>query len=143
MEYIEFVCGHNSGRSQMAQHLLNEKLKEAGLAQQWEAISWGTAKGDKLNTLVVEAMAKRGSELDPEIYFPKDDSDESLKDKLPHVKRVITMGCMVAPYKPPKEVKVEKVEDWGLDDPADPETDIKSVIDGIMSKVEELVLQLK
>src|SRR3990172_7138502 len=69
VKYIAFVCGHNAGRSQMAQAAFNTlkgllenyfpKLKD------YEAISWGTdVKEDcKLNSRSVASMKNIGIDM--------------------------------------------------------------------------------
>lgn len=55
IKMVLFVCGHNSGRSQMAEAFFN-KLVE-GKAQ---ALSAGTQPADTVNPLVIEAMREAG-----------------------------------------------------------------------------------
>lgn len=49
MQYIAFVCGHNAGRSQMAQATFNTLKKiNSKVDSRYEAISWGTGIGKQV-----------------------------------------------------------------------------------------------
>ena len=59
MKYIAFVCGHNSGRSQMAQAFFNYAIKDfSSIDGKYEAISAGTRHGDAINPLVFRLWEK-------------------------------------------------------------------------------------
>ena len=58
MKTILFVCVHNSGRSQMAAAYLESLAR--GRAK---ALSAGTQPGEKVNPVVVKAMAEEGIDI--------------------------------------------------------------------------------
>ena len=100
---VLFVCVHNAGRSQMAAGLVT--LRSEGRIHVRSA---GSAPGESINPLVVEAMAELGIDLAE--AFPKPLTDEVVRA----ADVVITMGCGDAcPIYPGK-----RYEDWELDDPA-------------------------
>jgi arsenate reductase len=57
-EKVLFVCIHNSGRSQMAEAMLNRLCGD-----RFEAHSAGIDPGEDINPLVVQAMAEEGIDL--------------------------------------------------------------------------------
>jgi protein-tyrosine-phosphatase len=125
---VLFVCVHNSGRSQMAAGLV--KLRSHGRIHVRSA---GSAPGDEVNPVAVEALNEIGVDLGEE--FPKPLTDEFVKA----ADVVITMGCGDAcPIFPGK-----KYEDWELDDPAgqDLET-VRRIRDEIDARVQTLVAEL-
>jgi protein-tyrosine-phosphatase len=125
---VLFVCVHNSGRSQMAAGLV--KLRSHGRIHVRSA---GSAPGDEVNPVAVEALNEIGVDLGEE--FPKPLTDEFVKA----ADVVITMGCGDAcPIFPGK-----KYEDWELDDPAgqDLET-VRRIRDEIDALVQTLVAEL-
>lgn len=146
-EYIAFVCGHNSGRSQIAMALFNSLKKiHPSVYARYEAVSWGTAIGSRINPRIIRPLKAAGIDLtDGSVYFPKDITHPSLRDKLGKVTRVYTMGCMdnACELPPQVPVKPENVGDWGLDDPAKPGTDVVAVRDKIIGKCMELIVELK
>ena len=75
MKYIAFICGHNSGRSQMAQAAFNHLKKlNPKVDAEYEAISWGTGikENGTVNPKVIEPMKAVGIDLtDKNIHFPK------------------------------------------------------------------------
>ena len=100
---VLFVCVHNAGRSQMAQgwlqHLAGDRV---------EVRSAGSAPGDRINPVAVEAMAEFGIDITAE--HPKILTVEAVQDS----DVVITMGCGdTCPIFPGK-----RYEDWDLTDPA-------------------------
>ena len=101
---VLYVCVHNAGRSQMAalftSHLGGERVVVR---------SAGSDPADRVNPLVVEAMAELG--LDMSAAFPKPLRDSVVRS----ADVVVTMGCGDAcPFYPGK-----RYEDWELADPAD------------------------
>lgn len=58
MERVLFVCGHNSGRSQIAEAIL-EKLG----GDDFEVKSGGLKPSDSVNPLVIEVMKEEGIDL--------------------------------------------------------------------------------
>ena len=105
MKRILFVCVHNSGRSQMAEVLLNGMAGGKAVAE-----SAGTEPGEAVNPVAVKAMAELG--LDMSGARPKLLTQEMVD----RADRVITMGCSVEESCP--ALFLPKVEDWGLEDPS-------------------------
>jgi len=125
---VLFVCVHNAGRSQMAAGY----LREFGQGR-IEVRSAGSAPGDQLNPMAVEAMAEEGIDITsatPNILTP-----EAVKAS----DVVITMGCGDAcPIFPGK-----RYEDWELDDPAGRDIEAVRVIrDDIKSRIQQLTAEL-
>lgn len=143
MKYVSMVCGHNSGRSQMAQAVFNHLKKlYPKVDVEYESISWGTGIGDKVNPKVIEPMKAVGIDLtDARVYFPKDINHPFVQENLKDVVKVFTMGCMDKDCELPQgmQVKSEEVVDWDLEDPAKDETDVNSVRDKIIGKTLELI----
>jgi protein-tyrosine-phosphatase len=126
---VLFVCVHNAGRSQMAAGLVT--LRSAGKVHVRSA---GSAPGDAVNPLVVEAMAELGIDLAE--AFPKPLTDEVVRA----ADVVITMGCGDAcPIYPGK-----RYEDWQLDDPAVAESieAVRAIRDEVDARVQSLVAEL-
>ena len=126
---VLFVCVHNAGRSQMAAGLVT--LRSEGRIHVRSA---GSAPGEAINPLVVEAMAELG--IDLSAAFPKPLTDEVVRA----ADAVITMGCGDAcPIYPGK-----RYEDWALDDPAEAESldSVRVIRDEIDTRVRALVAEL-
>ena len=126
---VLFVCVHNAGRSQMAAGLVT--LRSEGRISVRSA---GSAPGETINPLVVEAMAELG--IDLEEAFPKPLTDEVVRA----ADVVITMGCGDAcPIYPGK-----RYEDWQLDDPAVAESieTVRAIRDDVDQRVQILVAEL-
>lgn len=126
---ILFVCVHNAGRSQMAAlytaHLGGERV---------HVRSAGSDPADRVNPLVVQAMAEVGLDMSKE--FPKPLRDEVVKA----ADVVVTMGCGdTCPFYPGK-----RYEDWELDDPADAGSveAVRAIRDEIRRRVEDLLVSL-
>jgi len=105
MKRILFVCVHNSGRSQMAEVLLNGMAGGKAVAE-----SAGTEPGEAVNPVAVKAMAELG--LDMSGARPKLLTQEMVD----RADRVIIMGCSVEESCP--ALFLPNVEDWGLEDPS-------------------------
>ena len=105
MKRILFVCVHNSGRSQMAEVLLNSMAGGKAVAE-----SAGTEPGEAVNPVAVKAMAELG--LDMSGARPKLLTQEMVD----RADRVIIMGCSVEESCP--ALFLPNVEDWGLEDPS-------------------------
>lgn len=102
MKKIAFICIHNSCRSQMAEALAKELLKEEALVY-----SAGTEDYPEVKPLALAVLEEIG--IDTSGQYPK-----LLKDIPNAFDIVITMGCGVeCPYIPAKHR-----EDWGLEDPS-------------------------
>ena len=126
---ILFVCVHNAGRSQMAAGLVT--LRSEGRISVRSA---GSAPGETINPLVVEAMAELGIDLAE--AFPKPLTDEVVRA----ADVVITMGCGDAcPIYPGK-----RYEDWVLGDPAAAESleTVRAIRDDVDERVTRLVSEL-
>ncbi|MFN0155268.1 MAG: arsenate reductase ArsC [Gaiella sp.] len=123
---VLFVCVHNAGRSQMAAGLVT--LRSEGRINVRSA---GSAPGESINPLVVQAMAEIGVDLAD--AFPKPLTDEVVRA----ADVVITMGCGDAcPIYPGK-----RYEDWDLADPAQAETleGVRAIRDDVDRRVTVLV----
>jgi protein-tyrosine-phosphatase len=126
---VLFVCVHNAGRSQMAAGLVT--LRSEGRISVRSA---GSAPGETINPLVVEAMAELGIDLAE--AFPKPLTDEVVRA----ADVVVTMGCGDAcPIYPGK-----RYEDWDLDDPATAESieTVRAIRDDVDERVRALVADL-
>jgi arsenate reductase (thioredoxin) len=125
---VLFVCVHNAGRSQMAQgwlrHLAGDRV---------EVRSAGSAPGDHINPVAVEAMAEVGIDITAE--HPKILTADAVQDS----DVVITMGCGdTCPIFPGK-----RYEDWDLTDPAGQGIDVvRGVRDEIRDRVTALLAEL-
>ena len=96
--------------------------------------SAGSAPGEMINPLVVQAMAELGIDLGE--AFPKPLTDEVVRA----TDVVITMGCGDAcPIYPGK-----RYEDWQLDDPATAESleSVRAIRDDVDERVTRLVSEL-
>ncbi|WP_423363526.1 arsenate reductase ArsC [Mycoplasma sp. P36-A1] len=103
MKKIAFVCIHNSCRSQMAEAIAKEYLKEKDV----EIYSAGTQEYPEIKPMVIETLEKVNIKVNNQ--YPK-----LLADIPKDIDILITMGCGVeCPYVPAKSI-----EDWGLDDPS-------------------------
>lgn len=125
---VLFVCVHNAGRSQMAAGY----LRQMG-GDDVEVLSAGSAPGDAVNPVAVEAMAEEG--IDISGALPTLLTTESVRE----ADVVITMGCGDAcPIFPGK-----RYEDWVLDDPAGQSIDaVRRVRDDIRDRVLRLLEEL-
>jgi protein-tyrosine-phosphatase len=126
---VLFVCVHNAGRSQMAAALLDHHAQ--GRVQVRSA---GSEPADRINPVVVEAMAELGLDVSKE--FPKPLSSEGVKA----ADVVITMGCGDAcPIFPGK-----RYEDWELADPAGKGlAEVRRIRDDIAARVRRLLDELE
>jgi len=126
---VLYVCVHNAGRSQMAA-LFTSHLGGEGVTVR----SAGSAPADRVNPLVVEAMAELG--LDMSAAFPKPLTDDAVRT----ADVVITMGCGDAcPFYPGV-----RYEDWVLLDPAGAGSldEVRAIRDEIRGRVEVLLGEL-
>ena len=125
---VLFVCVHNAGRSQMAAALLGHHAMG-----RVEVRSAGSAPGDRVNPVAVEALAEWGIDIAAE--QPKVLTDGAVRDS----DVVITMGCGDAcPIYPGK-----RYLDWELTDPAGQGIEVvREVRDEIDRRVRGLVAEL-
>ena len=125
---VLFVCVHNAGRSQMAagylRHLAGERI---------EVRSAGTEPADRINPVVVRAMAEDGIDLASE--QPKVLTGDAVQAS----DVVITMGCGDAcPYYPGT-----RYLDWALPDPAGRDIDtVRLIRDQIRGRIVGLISEL-
>jgi arsenate reductase len=122
---VLFVCVHNGGRSQMAAGFL-EHLAQGRV----QVRSGGSAPGERVNPVVVEAMAEVGIDISRAV--PKRVTDESVRT----ADVVVTMGCGDAcPIYPGK-----RYEDWELTDPLGRSIDeVRPIRDEIERRVRALL----
>jgi protein-tyrosine-phosphatase len=125
---VLFVCVHNAGRSQMAAAYLTH-LSQGRI----EVRSAGSAPGDAVNPVAVQAMAEEGIDMSAE--KPKVLTTEAVQDS----DVVITMGCGDAcPFFPGK-----RYEDWALEDPAGQGLEaVRPIRDEIRTRVQQLISEL-
>ena len=125
---VLFVCVHNAGRSQMAAALLEHYAQGRVRVR-----SGGSEPAERLNPVVIEAMAEIGLDISRE--YPK----PLTGDKVRAADVVITMGCGDAcPIYPGK-----RYEDWVLDDPADQDlATVRRIRNEVDAKVATLISQL-
>ena len=128
MPEVLFVCVHNAGRSQMAAALLDHYAQ--GRVQVRSA---GSEPADRINPVVVEAMAELGLDVSKE--FPKPLTTDGVRA----ADVVITMGCGDAcPIYPGK-----RYEDWPVEDPAGAGPDeVRRIRDDIAVRVRRLLAEL-
>lgn len=121
---VLFVCVHNAGRSQMAAGFLRELAGD-----RIEVRSAGSAPGDTLNPVAVQAMAELGIDI-------TDQHPRILTiDAVQASDVVITMGCGdTCPFFPGK-----RYEDWEFDDPAGQPIE---VVRRIRDRIRERILAL-
>ena len=125
---VLFICVHNAGRSQMAEAFFNALALE-GL----HAVSAGTEPVERVNPVVIEAMAEAG--IDMSSHRPKLATPELVADS----QRVITMGCGVQ-ESCPVYLGMRIDEDWGLADPAGQGIEaVRPIRDAIRERVGELI----
>jgi arsenate reductase len=133
MTTILFVCGHNAGRSQMAEAYLNHIARERNLPVQ--AISAGTGPADRINPTAVMAMEEIGILM--ERHYPKVMTQEMVDS----ADRIISMGCGVDVAACP--AKFLLTEDWALDDPAEqPLEKVRKVRDRIIERIDVLLEEM-
>ncbi|GAC1362663.1 MAG: arsenate reductase ArsC [Actinomycetota bacterium] len=125
---VLFVCVHNGGRSQMAAALLNHHAQGRVRVR-----SGGSAPGERVNPVVVQAMAELGLDISQEL--PKLVTDQAVAG----ADVVITMGCGDAcPIYPGK-----RYEDWQLEDPLGRSVEqVRPTRDEIDRRVQVLLEQL-
>jgi arsenate reductase (thioredoxin) len=125
---VLFVCIHNAGRSQMAAGWLT-----ALAGDRVEVRSAGTAPGDRVSPVAVEAMAEVG--IDITAATPKVLTGEAVQAS----DVVITMGCGdECPWYPGT-----RYLDWPLEDPAGQGIDaVRPIRDQIRANVEGLLAEL-
>lgn len=142
MQYVLFVCGHNAGRSQMAQALFNYlKTGFPRVDAAYQAISAGTRPGERLNPAVAESMATIGIPLDDRaVYFPK--GLDEVRSKGKDVRRII-VACDDTCTLPPEIDRHLQPEYWSLPDPhGRPVAEVYRIRDMTQRKVGTLLREL-
>lgn len=131
MKTVLFVCLHNSGRSQMAEALLNE------MAGGWvRAVSAGTTPAGDVNPVVVEAMKEVG--LDISGRKPK----RLTPGMIEQADRMITMGCG-AEAEAICPADIIETEDWALDDPrGQPLEKVREIREQVRARVKSLLEEI-
>ncbi len=128
MKTVLFVCVHNSGRSQMAEALLNEMA-----GGRVRAVSAGTAPAGDVNPVVVEAMKEVGldiSDRKPKILTLR---------MIEQADRMITMGCG-AEAEAICPADIIETEDWALDDPkGQPLEKVREIREQVRARVRALL----
>ena len=123
---ILFVCVQNSGRSQMAEAMLNKLA-----AGRVRAVSAGTKPAKEIDPTVAEAMRESGIDIGHQT--PK----RLTAEMIGQADRVITMGCGVEEVCP--ETFVE-TEDWNIDDPrGKPLEKVREIREQIQARVIKLL----
>lgn len=108
MEKILFICGHNSGRSQMAAAYL-EKLGKG----RFDVKSAGLNPADSVNPLVVEVMKEEGIDLSgvkPRAAFDLVKSGELFSYVITVCDKETDKNCPVFPG-------IQRRENWPFKDP--------------------------
>ena len=125
---VLFVCVHNAGRSQMAAGFLAH-LGEGRI----EVRSAGSAPGERVNPVAVEAMREVGIDISGE--QPKILTVDAVRES----DVCVTMGCGDAcPIFPGK-----RYLDWKLDDPAGQGIEaVRPIRDEIERRVRALITEL-
>lgn len=128
MKTVLFVCLHNSGRSQMAEALLNEMA-----GGRVGAVSAGTAPADVVNPVVVEAMKEIGLDI-------SDGKPRRLTmSMIEQADRMITMGCG-AEAEAICPADIIETEDWALDDPmGQPLEKVRKIREQVRARVRALL----
>jgi len=126
---ILFVCGHNAGRSQMAEAWLRHYAGDQALS-----MSAGSGPSDHVNPMAVEAMKEAGIDIGK--HFPKPLSEGIVQAS----NQSITMGCGDACPKLP----FVTYSDWLLPDPHGEGLDmVRKVRDDIEEQVLALCSELQ
>jgi len=132
---ICFLCGHNAGRSQMAEGWLRHYAGDQVIS-----ISGGSTPIDTINPQAVEAMYEKGVDISQ--HYPKPHIDLILNTPDAFV---ITMGCGEICTRPPNsEVCTQATcTDWPLPDPhGEGISVVRDIRDTIELKIQELLSEL-
>lgn len=133
MKRVLFVCVHNAGRSQMAQAFFNRLARERGVDARAE--SAGTAPGERVNPVAVQAMAEVGISLEGQQTRQLTPALAAQAD------RIITMGCGVDAEMCPAGAYIS--EDWQLPDPHGQGLEVvRGVRDAVQQRVEALLEEI-
>jgi arsenate reductase len=123
---VVFACLHNAGRSQMAAAFFNAGANPAKA----RAVSAGTRPDDRVNPVVVDAMAELGIDLSS--ARPQ----RLTEDLAAGAALLVTMGCgEECPYVPGL-----RRADWALADPkGQPLARVREIRDDVRGRVAALV----
>ena len=122
MKTVLFICVHNSGRSQMAEALLNRFAQGKATA-----LSAGTDPADTVDRVVIKVMQKLGIDLSAK--KPK----ALTMEMVDQADKVVTMGFGLEGVCPATWVETE---DWGLEDPKGKTLEeVRQIRDEIKAKV--------
>jgi arsenate reductase (thioredoxin) len=121
---VLFLCVHNAGRSQMAAGFMRALSND-----QINVFSAGSAPGDKLNLMAVQAMSEVG--IDITSASPQRWTTEMLAQ----TDIIVSMGCGDECPVYPGSRRVE----WALDDPAGKDLEF---VRGVRDQIEHLVRAL-
>ncbi len=131
MKKILFVCVENAGRSQMAEAFFKEFMPKG-----FEVISAGTKPSDKVNPIVLQAMAEIG--IDMKNQTPKTISQQIISES----EKTVNMGCIDQESCPALFLK--DVLDWQIPDPKGKSIEqVREIRDQIKSKVMDLIKSLE
>ncbi len=131
---VLFVCVHNSGRSVMAETLVNHLAPARGLKVQ--AQSAGTHPGAGVNPIVAAAMQELG--FDVSGHRPQLLTEEMVRGS----DYIFTMGCAVDTGSCPS-IFLKGVEDWALEDPhGKPLDEVRAIREQVRRRVEALLVSL-
>ena len=131
MKTVIFVCGHNSGRSQMAEAFFNQMAEGKAIA-----LSAGTQPGDKVHPEVIAAMREVG--IDISGNKPKILTMEMIEK----ADKMITMGCGADAGGLCPASFIE-TEDWALEDPKDkPLEQVRAIREDIKKRVMNLIREI-
>ena len=131
---VLFVCVHNSGRSVMAETLVNYLAPTRGLKVQ--AQSAGTHPGAGVNPTVMEAMREVG--FDVSGHRPQLLTEDMVRGS----DFIFTMGCAVDTGSCPS-IFLKDVEDWALEDPyGKPLEEVRMIREQVRRRVEVLLDRL-
>jgi protein-tyrosine-phosphatase len=131
---VLFVCVHNSGRSVMAETLVNQLAPARGLTVQ--AQSAGTHPGAGVNPTVIAAMREIG--FDVSGHRPQLLTEDMVRGS----DYIFTMGCAVDTGSCPS-IFLKDVEDWALDDPhGKPLDEVRTIREQVRRRVDALLDRL-
>lgn len=124
MKTVLFLCGHNAGRSIMAEAYFNHHNKNPEI----KAISAGTHPGDAINLQAIEVLLKNGIDIrNNPAYHNKQLTQEMLDSSV----AIYTMGCNVDC----SNISGVK-EDLGLDDPhGKSEQEVQAIYDMLVERM--------
>lgn len=129
MKHIIFICGRNSGRSQMAQAWFNHKNENPEVT----ALSAGDSPADEIDENAVKALLTDGIDIreNPE-YHPK----QIDKNIVMNADAVYTMGCNVSC----PNIGREFAGDFELDDPHGKSfEDVLKIYEELKEKLEPII----